>query len=134
MIMSKRRPSELELQVLAVLWERGPSTVRDVLASLPDGKQRAYTTVLTVMQGMERKRLVSHTRDGLAHVYKPRVTRDEVVQPYMQTLLQNVFGGSPAQIVQALVDNQNVGEAELREIRKVINAAARQKRDQEDDA
>ena len=77
--MPKPRPSELETKVLGLLWEHGPSTVREVLASLSDGKNRAYTTVLTVMQGMEKKGLVSHTRSGLAHVYHPQVTRDEVV-------------------------------------------------------
>src|SRR5690348_4674602 len=80
-IMPQRKPSELEQQVLAVLWDRGPSTVRDVLGSLPDGKPRAYTTLLTVLQTLEKKGLVRHTREGLAHVYHPRVSRDDVVQP-----------------------------------------------------
>ncbi len=131
--MAKRRPSELELQVLGVLWEHGPSTVREVLPALPDGKTRAYTTVLTVMQGMEKKLLVSHTRSGLAHVYHPQVTRDEVVRPFMKTLLQNMFGGDPAQVVQALVDSSEVDEAQLREIRKVLNVAARQNREREEE-
>ena len=71
--MAEVRPSELESQVLAVLWERGPSVVRDVQEALPDGKQRAYTTVLTTLQVMEKKGFVAHTREGLAHVYRPLV-------------------------------------------------------------
>ena len=54
---SPQRPSDLELQVLAVLWRRGPSTAREVMEALPDGKHRAYTTVLSVMQVMEKKEL-----------------------------------------------------------------------------
>ena len=86
--MAKYHPSELETQVLSVLWEQGPSTVRHVLSQLPDGKQRAYTTVLTIMQGMEKKKLVSRTRDGAAHVYHPEVQREEVGQPVIKTLLK----------------------------------------------
>lgn len=124
--MPKRaRPSDLELQVLSVLWADGPSTVRQILGRLPDGKQRAYTTVLTVMQGMFRKGLVTHTQDGAAHVYHPAVKRDEVVQPVMKTLLRNVFGGDPSRVVQALLDSTRVSEAEMKEIRKLISAAAR---------
>jgi len=130
--MATRRPSGLEMQVLGVLWERGPSTVREVLAALTDGKTRAYTTVLTVMQGMEKKQLVSHTHSGLAHVFHPQITRDEVVRPYMKTLLQNMFGGDPSQVVQALIDSSEFDDEQLREIRKVLNAAARQKREQEE--
>jgi predicted transcriptional regulator len=81
---------------------------------------------------MEKKQLVSHPRSGLAHVYHPQVTRDEVVRPFMKTLLQNMFGGDPARVVQALVDSSEVDEAQLREIRKVLNAAARQNREREE--
>lgn len=119
------KPSDLEMQVLSVLWADGPSTVRQILGRLPDGKQRAYTTVLTVMQGMFRKGLVTHTQDGAAHVYRSAVNRDEVVQPVMKTLLRNVFGGDPSRVVQALLDSTQVSEAEMKEIRKLINAAAR---------
>ena len=74
--MAKRpRPSEMELQILAVLWEHGPSTVRAIRQLLPDGKNRAYTTVLTLVQIMEKKGLVGHTSQGQAHVYRPLVAR-----------------------------------------------------------
>lgn len=119
------KPSELEMQVLSVLWAHGPSTVRQILERLPDGKRRAYTTVLTVMQGMSRKGLVTHTQEGAAHVYEPSVKRGEIVQPVMKTLLRNVFGGDPSQVVQALLDSTQVSEEEMKEIRKLINAAAR---------
>ena len=63
------KPSDLELQVLSVLWDHGPRTVREILERIPDGKERAYTTVLTILQGMSRKGLVTHTQEGAAHVY-----------------------------------------------------------------
>jgi len=123
--MKKSRPSDLETQVLSVLWKHGPSTVRQVFSQLPDGKERAYTTVLTVLQGMERKKLVSRTRDGAAHIYRAEIDRDEVGQPVVKTLLQNVFAGDPARVVQALVDSADVTAEDLKQIRRVINQAAR---------
>lgn len=123
--MKKPRPSDLETQVLSVLWEQGPSTVRQVLAGITDGKERAYTTILTVLQGMEKKWLVSRIRDGAAHVYRAEVCQDEVARPVVKTLLQNVFAGDPAKVVQALVDSADVTAEDLKQIRRVINQAAR---------
>ena len=117
------RPTELEQQVLAVLWQRGPSTVRDVLATLADGKQRAYTTVLTVLQGMEKKGLVRHKQQGLAHVFVPCQSREEVVQPLLKGWLKTIFGGQPTQVVQSLLDTGQVSPAELETIRELIEQA-----------
>lgn len=129
--MSIARPSELEMQVLGLLWDSGPATVRQILEGLPDGKDRAYTTVLAVMQGMQRKGLVTNTRDGQAHVYHPAVDRQQVVQPVMARLMQNLFGGDPSRAVQALLESTDVSSEELKRIRRVINDAARQSRQQE---
>ena len=67
------RPSELELQVLAVLWREGALTAREVSACMPDGKARAYTTVLSVLQVMEKKGLVKHRPDGRAAAHQELV-------------------------------------------------------------
>ena len=122
------RPSELESQILAVLWERGPSVVRDVQEALADGRQRAYTTVLTTLQIMEKKGLVTHDREGQANVYRPLVTREQVAQPVVQTLVRNLFGGDATRAVQALLDSSDLSAAELKEIRRMINEAARDKK------
>ncbi len=124
--MPKPRPSELEMQVLGVLWEQGAMTVRDILGRLPDGKERAYTTVLTVLQGMEKKGFVSHTRgESLAHIYQPEVTHEEIVQPLLKTFLKNLFAGDPSRVVQALVDSTDISQADLKQIRRVINQASK---------
>ena len=62
------------MQVLSVLWGRGASTVREVMEAMPDGKARAYTTILSVLQVMEKKGLLSHVAEGNAHVYQARVS------------------------------------------------------------
>ena len=122
--MTRPRPSDLELQVLTVLWERGPSSVRAVMEALPDGKERAYTTVLSVMQVMEKKGLLGHTVQGQANIYHPLVKRQQVLRPLMKELLRNVFGGSPALALQSLLDGGRVSDEELAEIRQVIQQAS----------
>jgi BlaI family transcriptional regulator, penicillinase repressor len=122
------RATDLELQVLSVLWDRGPASVRDVMQALPDGKTRAYTTVLTILQLMEKKGLVRHTRDGLTYIYQAKVDRQAIVTPVVRTLLQNVFGGDPSAVVQSLLDSGDVDATQLKEIRRILNEAARKNR------
>jgi BlaI family penicillinase repressor len=121
--MALARPSELELQVLAVLWERGPSAVREVMEAMPDGKDRAYTTILSVMQMLEKKGLVGHTQQGQANIYSPVRPRGQVLRPLMTDLMRNVFGGSPARVLQCLLDSAPPDEDELAKIRDVIREA-----------
>ena len=124
MSQSFHRPSDLELQILGVLWEHGSSTARDVLNAMPDGKDRAYTSILSVMQVMRRKGLLELAphRKKLAHVYAPAVTRSAVVGPVMRNLLQRVFAGRPAQAVQQLLDEAEISADELSEIRGFLDA------------
>ncbi len=121
--MTPTRPSELELQVLGVLWDRGPSTVRGALEAMPDGKERAYTTILSVLQGLEKKGLVDHATLGQANVYRARVKRGAVARPVLKDLLRNAFGGSPARAIQCLLEGEAVSEADLAAIREVIGEA-----------
>lgn len=120
--MKTREPSKLEMQVLGVLWDRGPSTVREVLEALRDEKSRAYTTILTVMQVMEKKGLVSHDSEGNTHIYKAAVSRQKVAGPLLRTLVKTLFGGSPVSAVQHLVNEKGVSSQELAEIKKLIEA------------
>ena len=115
------KPSDMEMQVLSVLWDAGPLTARDVLERLPDKKDRAYTTVLSIMQVMEKKGLLTHSIDGRANVYKPAVTRKQVIKPFMRSLVQNVFGGSPARALQHLLEDETVDANQLAAIRELID-------------
>ena len=86
-------PSNLELQALSVLWHEGPSTVAAIHETMPDGKDRAYTTVLSVMQNLERKNLVKRARIGRAHVYQAAYSQEVIVQRATHDFLTNAFGG-----------------------------------------
>lgn len=117
------QPSEFELQILGVLWEQGPSTVRQVMQHLTDGKSRAYTSVLSVMQVMHKKGQIrpQRKRSGLAHVYEPKVTREQVVQPLLKGLVSRVFGGDPSLAVQHLLQTGDVEAEDLDSIRRFLD-------------
>lgn len=119
------QPSDLELQVLSVLWREGPATVRRVMAALPDKKPRAYTSVLSAMQVMEKKGLLDHERQGNTHIYRPMVTRRQVLGPLMRQLVRNVFGGRPSEAMAHLLSEQEVTAEELDEIRRLLDATPR---------
>jgi predicted transcriptional regulator len=96
-------PSNLELQALSILWREGPSTVNTVLETLPDGKDRAYTTVLSVMQSLERKNLVICERSGRAHVYRASGPQAPIVRQATLEFLTNTFGGRLSEAFLALL-------------------------------
>lgn len=116
-------PSEFELQILGALWEYGPATVRQVMERLSDGKERAYTSVLSVMQVMQKKVLltVSDERDGLAHIFKPLVSREQVAVPLLQGLVRKIFGGSTKTAMQHLLNSDKVDRSEIDAMRKLLD-------------
>jgi predicted transcriptional regulator len=118
--MKTVKPSDLEMQILSVLWDRGASTAREVLEAMPDGKKRAYTSILSVMQVMEKKGLLKHTNRGVAHVYSPAVSKRKIIQPFMRKVINEVFGGRPATMMQALLTETPVSDTELTEIHKLL--------------
>ena len=126
-----QKPSELELKILSILWDESDLTVREVRERIPDDKKRAYTTILSTMQVMERKGFITHDARGTAHVYRPLVARDGVMKPLMGQMLKNVFGGKPSALLQCLLDGESVEDEELTEIRRLIRQHAEKNRDGE---
>jgi BlaI family penicillinase repressor len=121
--MKAAKPSDLEMQILSVLWNRGASTAREVLEAMPDGKQRAYTSILSVMQVMEKKGLLKHANRGVAHVYSPAVSQKKVIRPFMRRIVDEVFGGRPSAMMQALLTETPVDDTEFAQIRKLLEQA-----------
>jgi predicted transcriptional regulator len=124
--MVKPQPSDLELQILGVLWAAGPSTVRDVLANMPDGKARAYTTILSCLQVMEKKGLVAHKREGQGYLYRPVVQKERVLGSLVRQLLRNVFGGRPSAALQYFIAESDCTSEEIKQLRRLINEAESQ--------
>lgn len=119
--MRKTKPSDLEMQILSVLWDRGASTAREVLDAMPDGKKRAYTSILSVMQVMEKKGLLTHTNRGTAHVYKPAVNKNKIIRPFVRKVVTEVFGGQPAAMMQALINEATISDNDLSQIHQLLD-------------
>ena len=111
--------TERELDCMAVLWERGPSTVTEVRDALSD--PLAYTTVLTVLRTLEAKGHVAHDVEGKAHRYVPLVQREQAGTSALGRIVDKIFGGSRELLLAQLVDGQGVTDDEVRRLRQVLN-------------
>jgi predicted transcriptional regulator len=108
-----------ELEVMQVLWDRGPSTVAEVRDAIPD--EMAYTTVLTVLRRLEEKGYAGHEEEGRTHRYCARVQRQQVRESAVERLLGRLFHGSPELLLTHLVSGRRLSEAELRRIRDLVD-------------
>ena len=122
------RPTDGELEILKVLWERGPSTVREVRAALHPHRPIAHTTVLTLLQTMVEKGYVESDASTHAHVYRARATQPRVALKYARDLLDRVFDGSAPQLVQYALQGRKATPEELAEVRRIIDEVERRSR------
>jgi len=113
-------PTDGELEILKVLWEHGPSTVREVLEELNKSRERAYTSVMTMMNLMFDKGLLRREQEGRAFVYRPVAERGTTLSELVENLVGKAFDGSPSSLVTALLDKSQISEEELSEIQKAI--------------
>lgn len=112
------RFTDRELDVMTVLWDRGPSTVAEVQDALAD--DLAYTTVLTVLRILEEKGHVTHTPEGRAHRYEPLVERGAAGSSALRRLTRNLFAGSPELLLTKLVEDDALSREELRRMRDLL--------------
>jgi predicted transcriptional regulator len=114
------RPTDAELAILQVLWERGDSTVREVHEALKDVQGSGYTTVLKLMQIMTEKGLVERDESNRAHVYRARATQQKTQRQLVSDLLDKAFGGSPARLAMQALSSKKSSPEELAELRKLL--------------
>jgi BlaI family penicillinase repressor len=119
------RPTELELEILKTLWERGPSTVREVLETLVESRRVGYTTALKMLQIMEGKGLVECDRTARAHVYRARQTRRATLAKLAGDVLERVFDGSMPQLVLHALDRKQTTPQELADLRRLLDEVER---------
>src|SRR5215831_3834784 len=114
------KPTEAELAILRVLWQRGPSTVRQVQEALNEKKETGYTTVLKFMQIMHEKGLVTRDEKPYAHVYQARLPQDQAQRTLVADLLDRAFEGSMSRLVLQALSSRKATPEELSEIRKIL--------------
>ena len=113
-------PTPGELEVLKVLWERGPSTVREVMEVLNETRRRAYTSVMSLLGVMTEKGLLTREPKGRAYVYRAKVAREKTLGQMVDDLLGRAFEGSASTLVARLLDQSSPSPEELEEIRRTL--------------
>jgi BlaI family transcriptional regulator, penicillinase repressor len=115
------KPTEAELDILQVLWLRGPCTVREVHEDLYRDEGAGYTTALKLLQVMHGKGLVERDDSQRAHVYRPVLSKESTQSRFLTDIVQRVFNGSASDhVLQALGSNPRASRAELAEIRALL--------------
>jgi BlaI family penicillinase repressor len=118
----RRQPKlgDLELEILNVLWARGPSTVREVLDALPRRPRPAYTTILTMLRLMHEKGYLDRDERGKAHVYSARLREANVKRGLLRGLLDRAFGGSAEALLVRLLQDERLSREELDRVKRLI--------------
>jgi len=115
------RPTDAELDILAVLWDQGPSTVREVHERLHRPRGAGYTTTLKLMQIMAGKELVERDESQRAHVYRPALSKSRTAGKMTGELLDRLFGGSAERLMMHLLGSRKVSRKEIARIRKMLD-------------
>jgi BlaI family penicillinase repressor len=118
---STPKPTVMELAILRVLWERGPSTVRDVHEVLEAEKPTGYTTVLKLLQIMTVKNMVLRNEDARAHVYEARLPAENTKRQLVSDLVQRAFSGSASELMMHALSGKATSRAEIDEIRRMLD-------------
>lgn len=110
--------TERELDLMAVLWQRGSGTVSEVREALSD--ELAYTTVLTTLRNMEEKGHVRHEEEGRSYRYYPEVPREAAGRSALRRVVNTIFGGSRERLLMQLVSGDDLSDEELRRLQKFV--------------
>jgi BlaI family penicillinase repressor len=114
------KPTDSELEILNILWEKGPSTVRDVHEVLERSKEAGYTTTLKLMQIMHDKKLLTRDEASRSHIYTANISQQKTQGQLVKKFIDNVFNGSASQLVLQALGNHKANRQELDEIKQLL--------------
>lgn len=124
--MSKTfKPTESELEILSILWEKGTASVRAVHEVVQHTKEVGYTTTLKLMQIMHEKGLVTRDESSKTHIYTPAFAREAAQEQYISKMIKTLFSGSSSQLVLQALGNHQPSEQDLAEIKSLIEQLER---------
>jgi len=115
------KPTESELEILQILWAKGTATVREVHEELAATKDVGYTTTLKLMQIMHEKGLVKRDDSMRTHIYQPAVNKERTQKHLLGKMIDNLFGGSPTQLVIQALGEHKASPEELEKIQALLN-------------
>ena len=117
---ASKYPTERELMILKVLWREGPLPVRGVLEAMDDAEERAYTSVMTLMNIMANKGYLKRVKDKNSYIYHPVLTKEAATNNMMGDLVERLFEGSTTAAALQLLETADIDEAELERLRALI--------------
>jgi BlaI family penicillinase repressor len=117
---SQPKPTEKELEILQILWQKGPAAVKDVHEAMGGEDTNGYTTILKLLQIMHEKGLVTRQRSGKLHLYKASASQESTQQQVVDKIITTVFQGSAMQLVMSALGNNRSSKEELMEIKKYL--------------
>jgi predicted transcriptional regulator len=115
--------TEVELELMDVLWDRGQATVSEIVEALPE-ERLAYSSVLTMMRILEQKGYVEHDKEGRAFIYRPLVDRQQAQKSVIGYLLKRFFNNSPELLVVNLLEHDDVGPDEVNRLKRMIEKSS----------
>ncbi len=112
--------TENELEVMQILWKQAPLTVSDILSSIQRKPMPAYTSLLTLVQTMEKKGYIKHEKSGKAFAYLPMLKQEKFLISEVKRVAKRLFGGSPGKLVLNLVENEQLNQAEMEALKQLL--------------
>jgi BlaI family transcriptional regulator, penicillinase repressor len=120
LLIMKYKPTDAELEIMQVLWEKGPSTVRSVHEELTKNRAVVYTTTLKVMQNMTEKGLLGRSTDSVSHIYECKISKPDVQNELLDSFVNKVFKGSATSLLMQALGKSKPSASELEKIKKMI--------------
>jgi predicted transcriptional regulator len=115
--------TEAELRLMNVLWQKGSATVHEVMQALPERPPLAYNSVLTTIRILEKKGYVKHVKEGRAHVYMPKVDREDATRFEIRHLVHRFFKNSHELLVLNILEDEELDAEELDRLRKLVEGS-----------
>jgi predicted transcriptional regulator len=115
-----KRLTEVELELMSILWRLGEGSVSDVIGALPSGRALAYTSVSTMLRILEGKGVLGTRKEGRGHIYVPLLGKQEYEARIVADVVERVFDGAPAALVRQLIDHVDLSDEDVREIRRML--------------
>lgn len=112
--------TENELDIMKILWAQAPLKISDILDLLKRTQKPAYTSLLTLVQSMEKKGYIRHEKEGKAFLYLPVLQHEKFLMSEVKRIAKRLFGGSPGMLVLNLVENEQLSETEIKTLKQLL--------------
>lgn len=113
--------TDVELELMNILWETDGGTVNDVISKLPKERDLAYTSVSTILRILEQKKVLKSRKQGRGHFYIPVLKKEDYGKKTLSHIVENVFNNTPLSLVKTLLDSKDLKKEELEDLKKLLN-------------